>query len=59
MVSYLVYYDNLLIFYLYSHLITKFGKNLLRNDSDFLLQNGTFIKMRWYNLREHKILDKR
>ena len=46
MVSYLVYYDNLFIFYLYSHLITKFGKNLLRNDSDFLLQNGTVITKR-------------
>ena len=46
MVSHLVYYDNLFIFYLYSHLITKFGKNLPRNDSDFLLENGTFITKR-------------
>ena len=46
MVSHLVYYDNLFIFYLYSHLITKFGKNLPQNDSDFLLQNGTFITKR-------------
>ena len=66
MVSDLVYNDNLFMFYLYSHLITKCGKNLLQNDSDLLLQNGTVItkwnvyyKTRWYTLRGNKILDKR
>ena len=44
MVSHLVYYDNLFIFYLYSHLITKFGKNLHEMIQIFYYKMGRLLQ---------------